>query len=93
MSNIAPQTAAASVEVTIKRPSKSIWAAFFLTLLFGPLGVLYSSIAGGIVLSIAALILVPLTAFFAAPLIWIASILWGVSAAAMSKGGKSVVQK
>lgn len=91
MSNTTTQTAAPGQHITLQHPSKSIWAAFFLTLLFGPIGLLYASIAGGILLSVAALVLVPLTAFLAAPVIWILSIIWGITAAALSKTRKTVV--
>lgn len=71
--------------IVIAKPPKSVAAAFFLTLLFGPLGLLYASIGGGIFLTICAVIFVPLTAGVAAILLWPASIIWGVIAAILSK--------
>lgn len=71
--------------IIIAQPPKSAWAAFFLTFFFGPLGLLYASIAGGIILTVIALIIVPLTAGIAAFLIRPISIIWGVLAALASK--------
>ena len=67
------------------KPAKTAWAAFFLTLIFGPLGLLYASIGGGIFLIICALIFVPLSLGFAALIIWPLSMVWGVLAALYSK--------
>ena len=71
--------------IVIAKPAKSIWAAFFLTFLFGPLGLLYATVAGGILLTLCAVILVPLTAGIAAFVIWPISIVWGVVAAVIYK--------
>ncbi|HDZ51391.1 hypothetical protein LCGC14_0113420 [marine sediment metagenome] len=71
--------------IIIAQPPKSAWAAFFLTFFFGPLGLLYASIAGGIILTVIALIIVPLTAGIAAFVIWPISMIWGVLAALASK--------
>lgn len=66
---------------------KSLVVAFFLTLIFGPLGMLYSTIAGGIIMIVAYLVILGLTVatlgmasvlFLPA---WIISIVWGVVAA------------
>jgi hypothetical protein len=38
---------------------KSRWISFVLTLLFGPLGLLYSSIAGGLILLVIAIVTIP----------------------------------
>ena len=78
-------TAAPAITVVNAKPVKSVWAAFFLTLLFGPLGLLYASIGGGIFLIITALITAPLTLGFAAVIIWPVAILWGVLAALATK--------
>lgn len=77
--------------IVIAQPPKSIWAAFFLTFFFGPLGLLYATIAGGVFLTICAVILVPLTARLAAFVLWPISIIWGVIAAMLSKSQKSKV--
>lgn len=78
---------ATTPEVTVVQldKPKSVFAAFFLAFLFGPLGLLYASIAGGIIMTILALITVPLTAFFAALVIWPICMIWAVVAALRSK--------
>ena len=73
--------------IVIAQQPKSAWAAFFLTFLFGPLGLLYATIPGGIILFVIALIIVPLTAGLAAVVIWPISMIWGVLAALASKPG------
>lgn len=61
--------------VTIR---KSRWAAFFLTFLFGPLGLFYTTIAGGIVFTIIGAILIPITAGLAAIVYWPFCMILGV---------------
>ena len=63
---------------------KSTGVAFLLTFLFGPLGLLYVSPVGGIILFI-----VGVLSFFVLPIIggiiiWIISIIWAVTAASNS---------
>lgn len=66
---------------------KSLIVAFFLTLIFGPLGMLYSTIAGGIIMIVAYLVILGLTVVtlgMASVLFlpaWIICIVWGVIAA------------
>jgi hypothetical protein len=75
-----------TVNVTIAAPRKSMAAAVILAIFFGPLGLLYASVTGGLVLlaaDIAAVVLSFLTLGMGAvlfPLIWIASIIWAVLA-------------
>jgi hypothetical protein len=78
-------TPASTTTIIYANRPKSIVAAFFLTLLFGPLGLLYASIAGGIIMTILSIILVPLTAGIAGLIIWPITIVWAVIAAAASK--------
>jgi|AntRauTorcE11898_2_1112593.scaffolds.fasta_scaffold05943_5 hypothetical protein len=73
--------------VIVTRAPKSAIAAFFLTFLFGPLGLLYASIGGGIFLILCAIILVPLTGGLGALFIWPVAMIWGVLAAMASKPG------
>lgn len=73
--------------IIVAKTPKSAIAAFFLTFLFGPLGLLYASIGGGIFLIICAVILMPLTGGLAALFIWPVAIVWGVIAASLSKPG------
>jgi hypothetical protein len=72
-------------KVILVQSPKSPIAAFILTFLFGPLGLLYVSVTGGLVLILAAIV-----SFFILPLIggiiiWIVSIIWGVVGAMNSK--------
>lgn len=76
-----------TTKVVIAKPPKSVVAAFFLTFLFGPLGLLYATIGGGIFLIICAIILVPLTGGLAALVLWPVSMIWGVVAAMASGSG------
>lgn len=78
------QTQQPQTVVIVKQP-KSAVVAFILTFLFGPLGLLYVSAVGGLVL-----ILAGIMSFFILPLIggiivWIISIIWGVVGAMNSK--------
>ncbi|EDQ05589.1 hypothetical protein DSM14862_02574 [Sulfitobacter indolifex] len=72
------------------KPQKSVVAAFFLTLLFGPLGLLYATVAGGIVLIILAILIGVVTFGLGALITWPVSIIWGVVAAMMSKRTPSI---
>jgi len=60
--------------------SKSMGLAILLTVLFGPLGLLYVSIFWGIVLTIAAALVGALTFGLAAGVFWVISILWAIIA-------------
>lgn len=69
----------ATTTVIVKQ--KSVGLAFLLAFLFGPLGLLYASILGGIVMFFVSLIL-----FFVIPIVggiigWIGCIIWAVVAA------------
>ena len=76
------------------RPPKSVGLAFVLTLFFGPLGVFYSSVTGGLVLTLGGffggLVFGILTFGFGWlvwwPAVWVASIIWGCVAASSSPG-------
>lgn len=74
--------------VVMVSPPKSPVVAFILTFLFGPLGLLYVSVVGGLVLILAAIL-----SFFILPLIggiivWIISIIWGVVGAMNTKSNQ-----
>lgn len=74
----APQTI-----VIVER--KSVLLAFLLTLFFGPLGMLYSTVAGALIMlvisSVLALVTVGLSLFITHPI----CIIWGCVAASASK--------
>lgn len=74
-----------STTVVVAKPEKSVPAALVLTFLFGPLGLLYASVWGGIILILTAIVTLPLTAGLAALILWPASLIWAVLAAMASK--------
>lgn len=65
--------------------SKSMVLAFLLAFLFGPLGLLYASVVGALVLLAIGIVALPLTGGLAVVFLWIASIIWAICAAAASK--------
>jgi hypothetical protein len=67
--------------VVVVGKSKSVGAAFVLAFFFGPLGLLYASIAGGIIMFIATLILFFLLPVVGAIITWIGCVIWAVIAA------------
>lgn len=84
---ITPNTPTHTTRIVTAKPEKSVIAAFFLTFIFGPLGLLYATVGGGIFLIICAMIIVPLTGGLAIILLWPASMIWAVIAAMVSKSG------
>ena len=67
--------------IVIIGKAKSVGVAFLLSFLFGPLGLLYASVIGGIVMFFIGLVL-----FFLLPVVgmvisWIGCIIWAVVAA------------
>ncbi len=60
---------------------RSVGAALLLTFFFGPFGVLYVSILGGILLLIASVIVAVLTLGLGLVVIWPISMIWGAIAA------------
>ncbi len=68
-----------TTEEYVQETGKSRITSFVLTLLFGPLGLLYSSVVGGIIMIILAITLGAATAGAGAIVIWIVSIIMGDS--------------
>jgi len=64
----------------IVAPIKSVGISLLLTFLFGPLGMFYSTIWGGLIMSVLSLIVGFLTAGFGLIVIWPISIIWGAVA-------------
>jgi hypothetical protein len=60
---------------------KSAALAFVLTFFFGPFGMFYSTVAGGAVMLLLDLILVPLTFGLILPILWPIQLVWAVVAA------------
>lgn len=76
---------APSTTLLAAQPEKSVPAALVLAFLFGPLGLLYASVWGGIILIITAILTLPLTAGLAALVLWPVSMIWAAMAAMASK--------
>ena len=60
---------------------KNVGVAIILTVLFGPLGMFYSTITGAIIMMVVSLIVGVLTIGFGLILTWPACIIWGAMAA------------
>jgi len=60
---------------------KSVGAALVLTFLFGPLGLLYASVLGGILLLVLSVVVFVLTFGLGLIVIWPVSMIWGAIAA------------
>ena len=66
-----------SVRQIIVTPTKSIVISLILTFLFGPLGMLYSTIWGAIIMIVISIIMVTVTLGFGAFVVW--SMIWPIS--------------
>jgi hypothetical protein len=60
---------------------KSVGVAFLLAFLFGPLGLLYASVTGGIIMFILGIVIGIITLGFGLIFIWVGCIIWAVIAA------------
>jgi hypothetical protein len=83
-----------STNIVVMAPRKSVGVAFVLTWFFGPLGMLYSTVSGALIMlgvSVVGSIFIGAVTFGLGlvvlwPLIWVASIIWGCVAAANQRG-------
>lgn len=69
---------AVNTTIIVAKTKKSVLAAFLLAFMFGPLGLLYASIGGGVFLIIIGTIVVPLKAGLAIFILWPIAMLWGI---------------
>ncbi len=69
--------------IVVGKP-KSVVVAFILTFLFGPLGLLYASVTGGIIMIILGGIIGVVTLGIGLIAVWVACIIWAVIAANMA---------
>jgi len=83
MGNEQPQT-------VVTTSTKSMGVAIILTVLFGPLGMLYSTILGGIIMCVISLIVALITAGLGLVLTWPICIIW--AAVATSSFNKKLLQ-
>lgn len=65
-------------------PDKSVGAALLLTFLFGPLGLFYASVVGGLVMLVVTFFLALVTLGLGLPIAWCGCMIWG----AVSASGK-----
>lgn len=71
----------ASDRVIVVTERKSVGLAFLLTFLFGPLGMLYSTVAGAIIMLVISSVVAVLTLGLGLILTWPLCIVWGCVAA------------
>lgn len=83
------KTSSKTATTIVATPPKSMLAAFLLAFFFGPLGLLYASVAGGLVLIVLAFVIVPITGGLGALIVWPASVVWALVSAAASHGSTS----
>ncbi|WP_215843307.1 hypothetical protein HHS34_005530 [Acidithiobacillus montserratensis] len=82
--------------IIIQAQPKSMAAGLILTFLFGPLGLFYASVTGGIVLLVVGIIFGIIAVFtfglgaILLPLVWVASMIW--AAVAVDKINKAAMQ-
>jgi uncharacterized RDD family membrane protein YckC len=67
--------------IVVVNESKSVGIAILLTVLFGPLGMLYSTVPGALIMIAISIVLGFFTLGFSLLLTWPASIVWGAMAA------------
>lgn len=60
--------------------TKSVGVSLILTILFGPLGMFYSTIWGGIIMMVTSVILALITAGFSLIITWPICVIWGALA-------------
>lgn len=78
--------------VMVLGPQKSVGVALLLTFFFGPLGMLYSTILGGVVMFFVTLLAIPLTTGLGLLLTWPICMVWAATAASSTNGRVSTVQ-
>jgi hypothetical protein len=70
-------------QVIVVTRQKSVGVALLLAFFFGPLGLLYASVIGGIVMLCLGLVIGIVTFGFGLIFVWIASVIWAVVAVNM----------
>lgn len=74
-------SASAGTTVVVVAETKSVGIAILLTVLFGPLGMLYSTVSGALIMIVLSLVLAVFTLGFSIFLTWPVSVIWGAMAA------------
>lgn len=75
------QSAYSGAPVIVVRETRSVGLAILLTFFFGPLGMLYSTISGALVMIVASVVLAFFTLGFSLFLTWPICMIWGAMAA------------
>jgi hypothetical protein len=73
--------AAATQQVVIVGAPKSVGISILLTVLFGPLGMLYSTVPGGVIMMVVSLIVAVVTFAVGLFVTWPICVVWGAMAA------------
>jgi hypothetical protein len=73
----------------VLRPPKSVGAAILLTILFGPLGMLYSTVPGALIMIVISVFLAAITVGLSLFITWPICIIWGALAAQSYNEGRS----
>lgn len=63
-----------------EQPYKSVAGALLFTVVLGPVGLLYSSFWGGVIMILLAIVVFSSKFFFPSLLVWVACSVWGVGA-------------
>lgn len=80
--------------IIVVNKQKSAAIAILLTIFFGPLGLLYSSVIGGVVMIILGLVIGLITFGIGLVVVWVGSIIWAAVAVAMiNKKQDKLIQK
>jgi len=74
-------TPSSTTHVVVIAKQKSVGMALLLSFLFGPLGLLYASVTGGIIMIILSIVIGIFTFGIGLIFTWIGSIIWAVVAA------------
>lgn len=81
MENTNPIPPPQQPQYIIVKSNKSVGVALILTFLFGPLGMLYSTISGGIIMLVISIIVGVVTLGFGLLLTWPVCMIWAAVAA------------
>jgi hypothetical protein len=73
-------TTASRTQPVVVTPTKSAGISIILTILFGPLGMFYSTVIGGLIMMVVSVILGLITLGFGLLVTWPICVIWGAAA-------------
>lgn len=76
-----PQDRPPPPQIVLLAPQKSAGVAVLLSILFGPLGMLYSTVLGGLIMLVVSLLVAVVTLGFGLVLTWPICVIWAAIAA------------